>query len=65
VGRRPKLIQSLVSANALGFLLQKGGVAKFDILAGVLLLEKLVVAKVMLSVVVVGMLEVYVVRAGL
>lgn len=38
-----------------GFLLQKGGVAKFDILVGVLLLQNFVVIKVMLSAILVGM----------
>ena len=42
-----------------GFLLQKGGVAKYHILLGVLLLEDLTVIKVMLSAIVVGMLGVF------
>jgi uncharacterized protein len=46
-----------------GFLLQKGGVAKFNVLIGVLLLEDLTVIKVMLSAIIVGMLGVYFLRA--
>lgn len=42
-----------------GFLLQKGGVAKFDILVGALLLENFVVIQVMLSAILVGMVGVY------
>lgn len=42
--------------TAFGFLLQKGGVAKFDILIGVLLLQNFVVLKVMLSAIIVGAL---------
>ena len=43
---------------AFGFLLQKGGVAKFHILVGVLLFQDFTVIKVMMSAVVVGMLGV-------
>ena len=53
------LLQALVFGFAFGFLLQKGGVAKFDILVGVLLLEKFTVVKVMLSAIVVGMAGAY------
>ncbi|WP_372898185.1 YeeE/YedE family protein [Stieleria sp.] len=42
-----------------GFLLQKGGVAKFHVLIGQLLLEDFTVVKVMLSAVVVGMLGIH------
>lgn len=41
-----------------GFFLQKGGVAKFDVLIGMLLLEDFTVIKVMLSAIVVGMIGV-------
>ena len=61
-----KLAQALVFGMIFGFLLQKGGVAKFDILIGVLLLENFVVVQVMLSAIVVGMIGVYVLnRLGL
>ena len=42
-----------------GFLLQKGGVAKYEVLIGMLLLEDFTVVKVMLSAVVVGMIGIY------
>ncbi len=42
-----------------GFLLQKGGVAKYHVLLGVLLLEDFTVVKVMLTAIVVGSLGVF------
>jgi hypothetical protein len=55
-----KLVQALLFGVAFGFLLQKGGVAKFDILIGVLLLENFIVVQVMLSAIVVGMIGTYI-----
>jgi uncharacterized protein len=46
-----------------GFLLQKGGVAKYHILMGVLLFQDFTVIKVMLSAIIVGMLGVFALRA--
>lgn len=42
-----------------GFLLQKGGVAKFHVLVGQLLLQDFTVAKVMLTAILVGMMGVF------
>jgi hypothetical protein len=42
-----------------GFLLQKGGVAKYEVLIGMLLLEDFTVMKVMVSAVTVGMIGIY------
>lgn len=42
-----------------GFLLQKGGVAKYHVLIGVMLLEDFTVVKVMLTAIVVGMIGVF------
>lgn len=42
-----------------GFLLQKGGVAKYNVLIGVLLLEDFTVVKVMMTAVLVGMVGVF------
>lgn len=47
-----------------GFLLQKGGVAKYEVLIGVLLLEDFTVVKVMLSAVIVGMIGIYALHAA-
>lgn len=54
----PPLLLALVIGLAFGFLLQKGGVAKFHVLIGMLLLEDFTVARVMLSAIVVGMVGV-------
>ena len=55
--------RSLLLAGALGlgfgFFLQKGGVAKYHVLVGVLLLEDLTVIKVMLTAIVVGAVGVH------
>jgi len=61
-GSPGKLLGGAVCGVIFGFLLQKGGVAKFDVLVGVLLLEDFVVVKVMLSAIVVGMVGVYLLR---
>lgn len=57
-----KLTAGLFFGLIFGFLLQKGGVAKFDILIGVLLLENFVVVKVMLTGIIVGMVGSYILR---
>ncbi|MHC2070873.1 YeeE/YedE thiosulfate transporter family protein [Bremerella sp. T1] len=57
-----KLAAGLVFGMVFGFLLQKGGVAKFDILIGVLLLENFVVVKVMMTAIIVGMIGSYFLR---
>ncbi len=57
-----KLAAGLFFGMVFGFLLQKGGVAKFDILIGVLLLENFVVVKVMMTAIIVGMIGSYLLR---
>jgi hypothetical protein len=52
--RGPQLTLGFAFGIVFGFLLQKGGVAKYHILIGVLLLEDLTVIKVMLSAIIVG-----------
>ena len=56
-------VLGLVFGVAFGFLLQKGGVAKYHVLMGALLLEDFTVAKVMLSAIVVGMVGVLVMNS--
>lgn len=51
-----KLIQAAIFGLAFGFLLQKGGVAKFHILIGQLLLQDFTVVKIMLTAILVGMI---------
>ena len=58
-----QLLLGLLFGIVFGFLLQKGGVAKYHILLGVLLLEDFTVIKVMLSAIIVGMLGVFTLHA--
>lgn len=54
-----KLVLALAAGLIFGFLLQRGGAAKFNILIGQLLLQDWTVAKIMLSAIIVGMLGIY------
>jgi uncharacterized protein len=54
-----KIIQAVLFGLAFGFLLQKGGVAKYHILEGQLLLADFTVIKVMLSAILAGMIGFY------
>ncbi len=54
-----KLLAGVVFGLAFGFLLQKGGVGKFHILIGQLLLQDWTVAKVMLTAIIVGMIGIF------
>ncbi len=61
-----QLLLGVVFGVAFGFLLQKGGVAKFHVLIGQLLLIDFTVVKVMLSAVVVGSIGIHIMqRAGM
>lgn len=55
----PKLLAGVLFGLAFGFLLQKGGVGKFNVLIGQLLLQDWTVAKIMLTAIVVGMVGVF------
>ncbi len=55
----PHLMAGVLFGLAFGFLLQKGGVAKFNVLIGQLLLQDFTVAKVMLTAIVVGMAGIF------
>jgi hypothetical protein len=55
----PRLMAGVLFGLAFGFLLQKGGVAKFNVLIGQLLLQDFTVVKVMLTAIVVGMIGVF------
>lgn len=59
VAAAPKLLAGMVFGLTFGFLLQKGGVGKFNILIGQLLLQDWTVAKIMLTAIVVGMVGVF------
>ncbi|MCU0640148.1 MAG: YeeE/YedE family protein [Candidatus Krumholzibacteria bacterium] len=53
------LIQGLVFGILFGFLLQKGGATKYDVIIEQLLLEDFTVLKIMLSAVLTGMIGIY------
>jgi uncharacterized protein len=54
-----KLLTGALFGLAFGFLLQKGGVGKFNVLIGQLLLQDFTVAKIMLTAILVGMIGVF------
>jgi len=57
--KKTQLILGLVMGFIFGFLLQKGGVAKYDVIMGQLLLKDFTVIKIILSAVVIGMIGIY------
>ena len=62
---RNQVLQAVVFGLIFGFLLQKGGVAKYNVLMGVLLFQDFTVIKIMVTAVVVGMLGIFLMhRAG-
>lgn len=52
--RKEQLLRGLIFGILFGFLLQKGGVTKYDVIVGQLLLEDFTVLKIMLTAVLVG-----------
>jgi len=54
-----RLLAAIVFGLMFGFLLQKGGVGKYNVLVGQLLLQDFTVAKVMLTAIVVGMVGIF------
>lgn len=54
-----QLVLGLVFGIAFGFLLQKGGVAKYEVLLGSLLLTDFTVMKIMLTAILVGMIGIF------
>jgi hypothetical protein len=59
VATLPRILSGVGFGFAFGFLLQKGGVGKFHILIGQLLLEDWTVAKIMLTAILVGMVGIF------
>lgn len=57
--RKSQLFQGLLFGIVFGFLLQKGGVTRYDVIIGQLLLEDFTVVKIMLSAVLTGMIGVH------
>ena len=60
---RSQLVWGFAFGIVFGFLLQKGGVTKFDIIIGQLLLEDFTVIKIMLSAVVTGTLGIHLMKS--
>jgi len=60
--KQTQLIFGLFMGIIFGFLLQKGGAAKYDIILGQLLLKDFTVIKIMLSAVVTGMIGIYILK---
>lgn len=58
-----QLILGLAFGIVFGFLLQKGGVTKYDVILGQLLLVDFTVLKIMLSAVVTGMIGIYLMKS--
>lgn len=54
-----QLVLGLIFGVAFGFLLQKGGVAKYEVLLGSLLLTDFTVMKIMLTAILVGMIGIF------
>ncbi len=62
--RSPRqLVLGLLFGIVFGFLLQKGGVAQYDVLIGALLLEDFTVFQIMLTAILVGMIGVFTMHA--
>lgn len=59
VAAAPRLRAAVLFGLVFGFLLQKGGVGKFNVLVGQLLLQDFTVAKIMLTAILVGMIGVF------
>lgn len=57
-----QLILGVLMGIIFGFLLQKGGAGKYDIILGQLLLKDFTVIKIMLSAVVIGMIGIYILK---
>lgn len=57
--REKKILTAVVFGLAFGFLLQKGGVAKYNVLIGQLLLQDFTVVKIMVSSIIVGMIGIF------
>ncbi|OFW54021.1 MAG: YeeE/YedE family protein [Actinobacteria bacterium RBG_13_35_12] len=60
--KQTQLIFGLLMGIIFGFLLQKGGAGKYDIILGQLLLKDFTVIKIMLSAVVIGMIGIYILK---
>lgn len=62
--KNAQLVMGLLTGVVFGFLLQKGGVTKYDVIVSQLLFEDFTVLKIMLSAVIVGMIGVHLLRSA-
>lgn len=62
--KRAPLLWGLVFGIIFGFLLQKGGVTKYDLIVGQLLLQDFTVLKVILSAIITGMIGIYIMKTS-
>lgn len=60
---KSSLVWGLLFGIVFGFLLQKGGVTKYDVIIGQLLLEDFTVVKIMLSAILTGMVGLHLMKA--
>ena len=60
---KSQLIWGMIFGIVFGFLLQKGGATKYDVILGQLLLVDFTVLKIMLSAVVTGMIGIYLMKS--
>ncbi|MBN1548803.1 MAG: YeeE/YedE family protein [Syntrophaceae bacterium] len=58
-----QLVFGFITGLGFGFFLHKGGVTKYDVIVGQLLLKDFTVVKVMISAVITGMLGIYIMKA--
>ncbi len=61
---KAQILLGLIFGIIFGFLLQKGGVASYDVILGQLLLTDFTVVKVMMTAILVGMIGVYAMKAA-
>jgi len=61
--KTPQLVMGFFVGILFGFLLQKGGATKYDVIIGQLLLADFTVIKIMLSAVITGMIGVHLLRS--
>ena len=62
--KKAQVLLGLLFGIIFGFLLQKGGVATYDVILGQLLLTDFTVVKIMMTAILVGMIGVYVMKAA-
>ncbi|MDG6251364.1 DUF6691 family protein [Methanocalculus sp.] len=62
--KKAQVLLGVLFGIIFGFLLQKGGVASYDVILGQLLLTDFTVVKIMMTAILVGMIGVYVMKAA-